>query len=567
MFWDGERWVPETRPTTKTQQPARRRRLRDWLLTLPILLLVPALLIPFAATEAAGYHPRVVVSGDTYPGAVVKLIGRGFASGTNVQARWDSAPTRMRLFRVGRGGSFAVYVRIPASAAVGLHKISISRTSTTAARQATLSATALATTQSSILSVAVRVKGHGKGKPPSTVAAPTPTPTPDPTVAPTPDPTIAPTPDPTVTPAPDPTVTPTTAPTPTPTPTPTAAPTPVPTPKPTPVPTPKPTPAPTPPPAPASSGFVGRSGTELTLDGQPFVFTGFNIYNANSRSNCGSTSGTGTYLDTALTNIGAAHPVIRAWFFQSLATTNGVRDWSAFDHTLAVAAAHGFKVMATLGNQWTSCETAGYKWDSWYTGGYKTLVDPGNVTTYRQWVADVVARYRNNPTIVFWQLMNEAEVKLDNTSTCGPASDLYNFAADVSAMVHSIDSNHLVSLGEMGGGQCGMQGSDYQKIHSIPTVDLCEFHDYGHPTTTLPANFTSDLAACKALGKPLFDGEVGIQVTDVGSTSARASDLLNKRNAQMGAGAAGFLVWSWNNAPDGKTYQVGPGDPFLSTGW
>ena len=137
----------------------------------------------------------------------------------------------------------------------------------------------------------------------------------------------------------------------------------------------------------------------------------------------------------------------------------------------------------------------------------------------------------------------------------------------MSALVHSIDANHLVSLGEMGGGQCGMQGSDYQKIHSIPTVDLCEFHDYGHPATALPTSFTNDLAACKADGKPLYIGEAGIQVTDVGSTSLRATNLWNKFDSQMKAGAAGFLVWSWNNNPDGKTYQVGPGDPLMNMAW
>ncbi|HYM83183.1 MAG TPA: cellulase family glycosylhydrolase [Candidatus Dormibacteraeota bacterium] len=349
--------------------------------------------------------------------------------------------------------------------------------------------------------------------------------------------------------------------------TPSTTPTATPTPVPTPTPTPTATPAPTPVPTPLPSAFVGRSGTTLTLGGQPWTFTGFNIYNANSRSNCGATAGTGSYLDTALTDIGTGHPLFRAWFFQSLATTNGARDWAAFDHTIAVARAHGFKVIATLGNQWQSCETSGYKWDSWYTGGYTSQVDPGMVTTYRQWVADVVSRYRNEPTIAFWQLMNEAEVKVDNTSTCAPAADLYAFAADVSALVHSIDANHLVSLGEMGGGQCGMQGSDYQRIHAIPTIDLCEFHDYNHPTTALPSWFSSDLTACRADGKPLYVGEVGIQVTDVGTEAARAADLLAKYDTQMPAGAAGWLVWSWNNVPDGTTYKVGPGDPFLATDW
>lgn len=119
------------------------------------------------------------------------------------------------------------------------------------------------------------------------------------------------------------------------------------------------------PPQPLPPGFVGRSGTRFTIGGRPFTFTGFNIYQANSRSNCSYTMGTGSALDTALTDIGPGTEVFRAWFFQRLATTNGQRDWSAFDHTLAVARAHGVRVIVTLANQWGSCEspTSIYKTD------------------------------------------------------------------------------------------------------------------------------------------------------------------------------------------------------------
>lgn len=317
---------------------------------------------------------------------------------------------------------------------------------------------------------------------------------------------------------------------------------------------------------PLPAGFVSRSGTELTLGGRPFVFTGFNIYQANSRSNCSYTMGTGSALDTALTGI-AGSEVFRAWFFQRLATTNGQRDWRAFDHTLAVARAHGVKVVVTLANQWGSCEspTSQYKWDSWYTGGYKTQILPGTIVPYRQWVQEMVSRYKNDPTIAMWQLMNEAEVKKDNTSTCAPASDLYNFAADVSGLIKSIDPHHLVSLGTMGAGQCGSQDTDYKLINSVATIDVCEYHDYGHETQALPANLARDIAACNALAKPLFVGESGIKATSVGGTlSSRAAAFDAKVSAMLKAGARGFLVWSWNNAaPTTNNWPVGPNDPTV----
>jgi hypothetical protein len=398
----------------------------------------------------------------------------------------------------------------------------------------------------------------GTGTPaPTVTATPTATPTPSPTASPTPKPTATPTPSPTASPTPKPTATPT--------PSPTASPTASPTPKPTATPTPSPTASPTMGPTPPPSGFLGHSGTQFTLDGRPFTFTGFNIYQANSRGNCSYTMGTGGALDTALNSIGSGSEVFRAWFFQSLATTNGQRDWSAFDHTLAVAKAHGVKVIVTLGNQWGSCESGGYKTDAWYTGGYKTTVGSLETVTYRQWVADVVSHYKNDPTIAMWQLMNEAEIKTSKSaSTCAPTADLYNFAADVSGLIKSIDSNHLVNLGTMGAGQCGSQGSDYAHLGSIPTIDVLEYHDYGHDSTALPTNLANDVAASKALGKPIFVGEAGIQVNSGGSTPTRASEFDAKCTAQLGAGVGGFLVWSWNNSPSSPlSWEVGPGDPTL----
>ena len=68
--------------------------------------------------------------------------------------------------------------------------------------------------------------------------------------------------------------------------------------------------------------------------------------------------------------------MIGAWFFQALATSAGARDWNGIDHTLSVAAAHGVRVIATLGNQWIHCDgpaggAGSYKDDAWYTNGYK----------------------------------------------------------------------------------------------------------------------------------------------------------------------------------------------------
>lgn len=320
----------------------------------------------------------------------------------------------------------------------------------------------------------------------------------------------------------------------------------------------------------SANGFVTRYGTSLWLNGRQFRFAGLNIYNANSIDMCWYPLGSGSGLDQSLSDIGAGQTVFRAWFFQRLATRSGVRDWSAFDHTLAVARAHGERVIATLTNQWTDCEESipGYKNQAWYQSGYRSHLDSSVPASYRDWVAEIVSRYRNNPTIMAWQLVNEAEDPLAQGGTCAataPAT-MRAFALDTAGLIKSIDRNHLVSLGTMGPWVCGLRGSAYGYVHSVPQIDLCEYHDYAADRVAMPNSLQSAINQCRALGKPIFVGETGIQVNAVGSVANRAAAFRVKFAAQFSAGVVGELVWNWLDAShaayDG--YAVGPGDPALS---
>jgi Tol biopolymer transport system component len=286
----------------------------------------------------------------------------------------------------------------------------------------------------------------------------------------------------------------------------------------------------------------------------------------------------GTRLDDALTSIGPGVNAIRSWFFQPLAINKGtgLRDWSAFDHTLQVADAHGKKVIATLTDQWGECGSNvagnGYKDADWYVNGYQQ-VQPGMLVSYRDWVDEMVTRYKDDPRIAFWQLINEAEVTPCPAGDLQPYQKLHDWAADVSGLVKSIDANHLVSLGTIGSGQCGADGPRYQDLHAIHTIDLCEFHDYGAPNVGVPGDEFNGLQVrinqCNALNKPLFVGEAGIIPNDVGGTfQARADAFQVKLDAQFGAGVQGFLAWAWSpqDAPVStlNNYDIGPGDPSLA---
>ncbi len=346
----------------------------------------------------------------------------------------------------------------------------------------------------------------------------------------------------------------------------------------------------------SNSGVVGRNGTQLTLDGLPYRFTGLNLYNASNVRNTGCTGtnlGSGPALSSTLDQWGAGKQVMRSWFFQNLAQptigAGSAYDWSAFDHTLAVADAHGLKVIATLTNQWGECGDGldvmpgSFKTKQWYVDGYKTTPGPGLYKAYRDYVHDVVTRYSGDPRIAFWQLVNEAEVRTTSSEACPAHGDpsnpanaegnlratiLKNFAADVSGMVKSLDPSHLVSLGTIGSGQCGAVGDQYKTVHDVATIDLCEYHDYTSPTVSLPADTFNGLvrriSQCGELNKPIFVGEAGIIPNLAGGYAGRATLLAAKRADQMAAGVAGFVAWNWETTGSSlATYAIGARDPAL----
>jgi mannan endo-1,4-beta-mannosidase len=331
------------------------------------------------------------------------------------------------------------------------------------------------------------------------------------------------------------------------------------------------------------SGFVTRNGTQLLVDGRPYRPIGLNIYNANSNGWCWYAMG-GSILNDSLTAIGPGKNAMRAWFFQQLATTNGSRDWTAFDRTLATARAHGYKVIATLIDQWGDCGATngqgyGYKDQTWYESGY-SQPDPSAIVSYRDWVQEVAARYKDDATIFAWQLVNEPEVLVppcqvvNGQVTCAACdeptaeSDLSSFATEVAGLIKAVDPNHLVSLGTIGSGQCGAQYTDYKSVMSIPSLDLCEFHDYDYQHS-MPGDQWNGLQfrinQCNELGKPLLVGELGVKPNQVGGTLRDRADVVaGKLCAQLRAGVAGALLWAWDKDGSlGNNFDIGPSDPVL----
>ena len=176
-------------------------------------------------------------------------------------------------------------------------------------------------------------------------------------------------------------------------------------------------------------GFVSRSLTELRSDGRDFRFDGLNIPDATGAP-CWYPSDLSKNLDA----IGPGQEVARVFSFQRTATTNGARDWTYVDRMLSIFRAHGERVIMVLTDQWKGQPCADSATDrtlAWYQIGYRTTIE--GATTYRDWVSQVVGRYRDDPTIAFWQLVNEGEARnLDGTCSESIAREaLRAFADDI----------------------------------------------------------------------------------------------------------------------------------------
>ena len=266
---------------------------------------------------------------------------------------------------------------------------------------------------------------------------------------------------------------------------------------------------------------------------------------------------------------------VRVFAFQASATKDAVRDWSSWDASLELFRRQGIKVIMVLTDQWGGQPITDSHTDrtiGWYQAGYRTTLE--GVSTYRDWVAEAVARYRDNPTVGIWQLVNEGEAR-NAAGSCSEATAtaaLRSFADDMAGLVKSIDPNHLVSLGTISG-QCGSNTTDYLTINRSPFIDLCDYHDYQNSYSPMGLNDLNNglqvsLDRCHAAGKAFFVGEIGIPFKSLSppSTVARAALFDAKLKAQFTAGSVGELLWCWSNtynAVPPRDMEIAPGDPAL----
>ena len=119
-FWNGSRWVDDRPVSPPRLSPSpRRRSLRDWLATIPIILLVPVLISPLVPVGASS--ASLTVAGVAVANGQLAVIGQSFPGRDWIQFTWDGSASSMPTVRATSDGQLSTTITIPSGTAPGDH--------------------------------------------------------------------------------------------------------------------------------------------------------------------------------------------------------------------------------------------------------------------------------------------------------------------------------------------------------------------------------------------------------------------------------------------------------------
>ncbi|CEL61066.1 putative mannan endo-1,4-beta-mannosidase A OS=Neosartorya fischeri (strain ATCC 1020 / DSM 3700 / FGSC A1164 / NRRL 181) GN=manA PE=3 SV=1 [Rhizoctonia solani AG-1 IB] len=332
-----------------------------------------------------------------------------------------------------------------------------------------------------------------------------------------------------------------------------------------------------------SASFVKTKGQQFTLDGQKFTVVGSNSYWMAQLSNTAD-------ITTAFNDLKKAGlTTLRTWGFNEVTSPSGTyyQIWNGktptlntgadglgkFDIVVAQAKAAGIRLIVPLTNNW-----ADYGGMDVYV---KQLLGSDNhdlfytdttvKNAFKKYISGFVGRYKNEPTIMAWELANEPRCKGStgtSTGTCN-AKTITEWATDISAYIKSIAPNHLVAIGDEGfynrpGAPTypyqGGEGIDFDANLKIPSIDFGTAHSYpehwGQESniTAWGTQWIIDHAASqKAANKPVILEEFGVTSSHNPSTT-----YTTWWDAIISSGLAGDLIWqAGSTVSTGKTHDDG----------
>ncbi|KAG9046154.1 hypothetical protein FS837_004949 [Tulasnella sp. UAMH 9824] len=338
-----------------------------------------------------------------------------------------------------------------------------------------------------------------------------------------------------------------------------------------------------------TSTFVSTSGPRFKLNGSTYTVVGSNAYWL------AQFPATQADLDQAFADIAATGATtVRTWGFNEVTSPSGTyyQIWNGatptinygadglakFDKVVASAKAHGLKLIVALTNNWGDYGGSDVyvkqilgssNHDLFYT-------DASVIQAFKNYIAVWVNRYKNDPTILAWELGNEPRCRGSTGITSGSCTTatLTAWIKNISAYIKSLDSCHLVSIGDEGFGLNGdgsypytyAEGLDFPTNLAVSTIDFGTAHLYPYawgqtadPIGWGNAWIVNHYTVQQQLNKPVI-------LEEYGTDSNRNATIASWLNTVVSSGLAGDLIWqagsvlsngaSWNDG-----HAVYPGDP------
>ncbi len=249
-----------------------------------------------------------------------------------------------------------------------------------------------------------------------------------------------------------------------------------------------------------SNKSVTRSGTQLMLNGSPFLFAGANMHwlpfddSTNYTSQFRINDGLDTAKEMGLTVIRSLDLGISTGCSNCIEPTLGVFNETALEHddyVIKAAAVRGLRLIIPLTDNYHYPAGGKHNFTDWrgLSNENQFYSNPQVITDFETYISTLLNHvnvytgiaYKNDPTILAWETGNELVPPTSWTQT-------------ISTYIKSIDRNHLVVDGRYGVDP---------NAASLTNVDIVSDHYY--PKSI--AKLKNDANAAKKVGKAFLVGE------------------------------------------------------------
>lgn len=208
-----------------------------------------------------------------------------------------------------------------------------------------------------------------------------------------------------------------------------------------------------------------------------------------------------TVYRAMLEELGVKHLRLAA-YWEHMEPERDVYDWSEIDFQIAEAKKHGADVILSIGRRlprWPECHVP-------YWVGYMPWEE--QQMEIKQYLTAAVERYKNEETVVMWQVENEPFLRVFAHDECG-ALDVDFFDEEL-ALVRSLDSRPILITD---GGNTGTWFEAYKRADVFGTSMYLYFWNEtaGAFRTALPASYYR----VKANLMRLFFGERGTILSEL----------------------------------------------------